>query len=97
MTTLGAAQTTYNDPEMSNDEELLSRLVDEGYRARPERALVFHVEAWDVNCPQHITPRFTQAEIEPAIRELEQRNETLQRRVVELETALVAAGSGLQS
>ena len=64
------------------------RLVDDGYDARPERAFVFHVEAWDVNCPQHITPRFTQEEIEPAIRELEQRNESLQARVEELEAAL---------
>jgi predicted pyridoxine 5'-phosphate oxidase superfamily flavin-nucleotide-binding protein len=47
---------------VEDDPELLSRLVDSDYDARPERALVFHVEAWDVNCPQHITPRFTDEE-----------------------------------
>ena len=73
---------------VEGDADLLARLVDDGYDARPERAFVFHVEAWDVNCPQHITPRFTQEEIEPAIRELEQRNESLQARVKELEAAL---------
>ena len=31
--------------------------------AHPERALVFTVEAWDVNCPQHITPRYTVEEL----------------------------------
>ena len=74
---------------VENDAELLERLVDTDYDARPERAFVFHVEAWDVNCPQHITPRFTQEEIEPALRELEARNESLQQRVSELEATLV--------
>ena len=71
---------------VENDAALLERLNDVDYKARPERALVFHVEAWDSNCPQHITPRFTEEEIEPAIRELERRNEALQQRVNELES-----------
>jgi len=70
---------------VEDDHELLTRLVDADYDARPERAFVFHVEAWDVNCPQHITPRFTQTEIESVIRELERRNEALQKRIEELE------------
>ncbi len=40
--------------------ELLARLTDPDYRAVLERAIVFHVEAWDSNCPQHIRPRFTE-------------------------------------
>ena len=60
-------------------------LVDADYKGRPERALIFHVEAWDVNCPQHITPRFTQEEIDLEIHELERRNAALQERVNELE------------
>ena len=44
---------------VEDDPELLERVMDDDYDARPERTLVFHVEAWDVNCPQHITPRFT--------------------------------------
>ena len=48
---------------VEDDPELLSRVVDAEYDARPERAFVFHVEAWDVNCPQHITPRFTREEL----------------------------------
>ncbi len=73
---------------VEDDAALLERLVDADYKARPERALVFHVEAWDVNCPQHITPRFTQAEMEPAIRKLERRNAVLQERVNELEAVI---------
>jgi predicted pyridoxine 5'-phosphate oxidase superfamily flavin-nucleotide-binding protein len=57
---------------VEDDPELLARLVDADYPAQPERALVFHVEAWDVNCPQHIKPRYSLEEIEPVIRELKQ-------------------------
>jgi hypothetical protein len=32
--------------------------MPDGYKARPERAFVFTITAWDVNCPQHITPRY---------------------------------------
>ena len=44
------------------DPELLARLEDRGYRAKVERAVVLSVEAVDWNCPQHITPRYTDAE-----------------------------------
>ncbi|MGO9598308.1 MAG: pyridoxamine 5'-phosphate oxidase family protein, partial [Isosphaeraceae bacterium] len=37
---------------VEDDRELLSELVEPGYRGRPERAIVFAVEAWDANCPQ---------------------------------------------
>jgi ferredoxin-NADP reductase/predicted pyridoxine 5'-phosphate oxidase superfamily flavin-nucleotide-binding protein len=43
--------------------ELLAKLVMPGYRARVERAIVVTVLAYDWNCPQHITPRYTEAEI----------------------------------
>jgi uncharacterized protein len=48
---------------VEDDPALLTRLADPGYRARPERAILFTVEAWDVNCSQHITARFTEAEV----------------------------------
>jgi predicted pyridoxine 5'-phosphate oxidase superfamily flavin-nucleotide-binding protein len=37
-----------------------------GYKAKPERAFLLHLEAFDWNCQQHITPRFTEAELEAA-------------------------------
>jgi hypothetical protein len=43
---------------VEDDAELLARLMPDGYKARPERAFVFTITAWDVNCPQHITPRY---------------------------------------
>ncbi|KUO56372.1 MAG: hypothetical protein APF80_13545 [Alphaproteobacteria bacterium BRH_c36] len=50
----------------AGDGELLSRLEIPGYRARVERGMVITVEAFDWNCPQHITPRFTAEEVEAA-------------------------------
>jgi predicted pyridoxine 5'-phosphate oxidase superfamily flavin-nucleotide-binding protein len=55
---------------VEGDDKLLNRLVDPEYRGKPERAFVFQVQAWDVNCPQHIKPRWTEEEIAPVIDEL---------------------------
>jgi predicted pyridoxine 5'-phosphate oxidase superfamily flavin-nucleotide-binding protein len=63
---------------VENDPALMERLVDPGYLARPERAILFIVEAWDVNCSQHITERYTQGEIAIA-------TAGLRKRIVELE------------
>ena len=43
---------------VESDAKLLAKLMPEGYRARPEQAIVFDVNAWDANCPQHIPRRF---------------------------------------
>jgi len=51
---------------VEEDPALLARLSDDGYHARPERVILFTVEAWDVNCSQHITARFTEDEIAQA-------------------------------
>jgi predicted pyridoxine 5'-phosphate oxidase superfamily flavin-nucleotide-binding protein len=58
---------------VESDPALLERLADAGYRARPERAILFTVEAWDVNCTQHITPRFSEAEVVEATAPLRDR------------------------
>ena len=44
--------------------DLLARLEVANYRARVERGFIIRVEAFDWNCPQHITPRYTEAELE---------------------------------
>ncbi len=49
--------------EAADDAELIERLRTPGYAARIERAFVITVEGYDWNCPQHITPRFTESEI----------------------------------
>lgn len=55
------------------DEALLASLSDSSYRGRVERALIFTIAAWDVNCPQHIEPRFTKEQLEPVTASLNER------------------------
>ncbi len=43
--------------------ELIAQLQDPAYEAEVERAMILHVEAFDWNCPQHITPRYTIDEV----------------------------------
>jgi uncharacterized protein len=53
--------------ELSADPALAEKLALPGYKAKPERAIVLHVEAFDWNCPQHITQRFTEADLATAL------------------------------
>jgi len=57
---------------VEDDPELLQRVVDADYKARPERVLCFNVKAWSPNCPQHIKQRFTVDEMAPKIKKLQQ-------------------------
>lgn len=52
--------------ELKDDPELYELLDLDDYKFKPERMMVFHVEAYDWNCPQHITPRYTVEDIEEA-------------------------------
>ena len=72
---------------IENDDALMKEVADEAYAAKPERVIVIKVDAWDVNCPQHITPRFSESELESRVQglmeritELEAEVETLRRR-----------------
>jgi len=76
---------------VEDDLALLARLSDAGYRARPERAILFTVEAWDVNCSQHITARFTEDEIAQATAPLLERIATLETENAQLRAAAVAS------
>jgi uncharacterized protein len=53
--------------------ELASLVQVKGYRAKPERILLLHLVAFDWNCPQHITPRFTETQITEALQPLHER------------------------
>ena len=66
---------------VEEDAELLEQLRDRSYPGKVERAILFKIEAWDVNCPQHIHKRFTQKQIAPVI-------EQLQARIADLEAKL---------
>jgi predicted pyridoxine 5'-phosphate oxidase superfamily flavin-nucleotide-binding protein len=59
---------------------ILASLQVEGYKARVERAVIITVAAFDWNCPQHITPRFTEAEVNTAIAPLMEELQSLRAR-----------------
>ncbi len=63
---------------VEGDAALLARLMPDSYNARPEQAILFEVEAWDVNCPQHIPQKFDAADVAAAISKLEERIATLE-------------------
>ncbi|HEX2512169.1 MAG TPA: pyridoxamine 5'-phosphate oxidase family protein [Xanthobacteraceae bacterium] len=68
--------------DLAQASDLASALIDPGYGAKVERGIVIDVEAFDWNCPQHITPRYTLAEIEPSIAALKARIAELEAEVV---------------
>ncbi len=70
------------------DPALAERVADPGYKAKPERIFVLTLEAFDWNCPQHITPRFTEAEIARAITPLRERLAALEAENADLRAAL---------
>ena len=63
----GRARVVIDDPQ------LLARLMPDGYDARPEQAILFTVEAWDTNCPQHIPQKFDAADVAVLVEKLEHR------------------------
>ena len=63
---------------VEDDPELMGRVVDADYKARLERVLVFHVKAWDINCTQHITQRFTDEQVSEATGNLRERSQQLE-------------------
>ncbi len=69
---------------VEDDPFLLDRLADPDYPGKPERAILFTIEAWDVNCPQHITPRFTEEDLAPGIGRLKARIAELEAEVARL-------------
>lgn len=58
---------------LADDPALAARLATPGYRGLAERAFVIRLAHFDWNCPQHITPRFTEAELEAALDPVRQR------------------------
>jgi predicted pyridoxine 5'-phosphate oxidase superfamily flavin-nucleotide-binding protein len=73
---------------IEDDPALLARLMPAGYKARGERVISFAVEAWDVNCPQHIPQKIDAADVRSALDRLERRNLELEEENRALRAAL---------
>ncbi len=76
----GTARVVEDDPR------LLEELSDADYGGRVERAILFSMEAWDVNCPQHIHKRFPQSAVAPVIEKLKNRVSVLETKLAEYES-----------
>ena len=64
--------------QLADDPELFARIDVTGYQHRPERMIILEIAAYDWNCPQHITPRYTAEEVESAF-------SSQRRRIADLE------------
>lgn len=64
--------------------ELIEKLRDKNYEAKVERAFVLHVEAFDWNCPQHITPRYTMDDVKMMVQPLNDYIEKLEKEIEKL-------------
>ena len=80
--------------DLAVDPELAARLATAGYKGRAERGFVLHLAHFDWNCPQHITPRFTEAELAGALRPVRARMEALEAENAALRARLAAVEAG---
>jgi len=72
---------------VEGDAALNARMKPEGYKARVERVMLIKINAWDVNCPQHIPMKIDAEDVRVAI-------ETRDARIAELEAELSALRAG---
>jgi predicted pyridoxine 5'-phosphate oxidase superfamily flavin-nucleotide-binding protein len=66
---------------VDDDPALMTSLMPQGYKARPEQVILFKISAWDTNCPQHIPQKFDAADVAAALA-------TRDARIAELEAEL---------
>lgn len=72
---------------IDDNPDWMEQLRDSDYPGRVEQAIVFSIEAWDINCPQHIHKRFPQREVAPVVEQLQQRVQELEAQLVTLQQA----------
>lgn len=72
---------------VEDDPDLVARVETPGYRGKAERILKFEIAGYDWNCPQHITERYTLADVEKVA-------QTYRDRIAELETEIAGLRSG---
>ena len=68
---------------VDDDPALMTSLMPQGYKARPEQVILFKIAAWDTNCPQHIPQKFEAADVAAALASRD-------ARIAELEAELKA-------
>ena len=79
--------------DLKDDPALYDLLDLKEYKFKPERMMVMHIEAYDWNCPQHITPKYTLEDIQSAFAGQHNQITTLQAEVNALKNKLKVQGS----
>jgi len=70
---------------VEGDADLQARLRDPDYPGRVERVILFEIEAWDSNCPQHIHRRLPLRSVRPVIEQLQHRVQELEEQLADLQ------------
>ena len=73
--------------DLADRPALAAALIDSDYGAKVERAIIVEINSYDWNCPQHITPRFAEHEIERIVKPLQARIAELEARLARLSHA----------
>jgi uncharacterized protein len=79
---------------VDNDQALLARVADPAYPARVERAILIEIDAWDINCRQHIPRKIAAEDVESAIENLRSRIRVLEAENAALKQQNITAQRG---
>lgn len=74
--------------QITDDAAVIADLMPEGYRAKGEQAVIFTIDAWDINCPQHIPQKIDATDVAAALAERDQRIAALEAEVAALKVRL---------
>ncbi len=77
---------------VEDDAALIAGLMPAAYKAQGEQVMLFHVTAWDANCPQHIPQRFEAAEVQQALAERDRRIAELEAELARLKGSTASTG-----
>jgi hypothetical protein len=81
---------------VENDRELLEELVVPGGKGKAERAIVFEVSAWDINCPQHIPRRIAIERVQAALEERDMQIAALEDQIRRLRESSKVGAPGVR-
>ena len=73
---------------VTDDRDLINKLMPAAYRAKPDQAILFEVEAWDINCPQHIPQKLNADDVAAAVARLQARITALETENADLTARL---------